>query len=313
MIPGESTITLQQLRYFARVADLGNFTRAAEACAVSQPSLSQQIAKLEEELGQPLFERLGRGVRLTEAGRSFRQRVDQILAMLEDARSGISDLPDRGRLVVAAIPTIAPYYLPNLLHEFALECPLCQIEVIEDVTTVTLRRCLEGEIDLALLALPIHGDSLHVESLFTEELLAVFPANHPLAGRSRVSLRDLTDQPFVLLNEAHCLTGATLGFCHRRNFSPVMTSQVHQLATIQELVRLGRGVSLVPAMAAQLDTNPGRVYRPLAGDRPTRTIALVWNRLRFQSQLFRRFVCFLRKRKPPLESEGSCDEPAGER
>jgi LysR family transcriptional regulator, hydrogen peroxide-inducible genes activator len=296
----DSDVSMQQLRYFARVAELENFTRAAEVCHVSQPSLSQQIGNLEKKLGQPLFERLGRGVRLTEAGRFFKQRVDQILSLLEDARSGVIDSPDRGRLVVAAIPTIAPYYLPSVLHEFARECPLARVEVVEDVTTVTVRKVMEGVVDVAVLALPVQGDSLEVEALFTEELLAVFPAGHPLTAKSRVSLRDLADEVFVLLHEAHCLTGTTLGFCQRRAFSPTVTSQVHQLATIQELVRLGGGVSLVPEMAARLDTSPGRVYRPLSGDRPTRTIAIVWNRLRFQSQLFRRFLCFLRKQKPTL-------------
>jgi LysR family hydrogen peroxide-inducible transcriptional activator len=294
---------MHQLRYFARVAELGSFTRGAAACKVSQPSLSQQIAKLETELGQPLFERLGRGIRLTDAGRSFKQRVDQILDMVERARAGVVDSPDRGRLVVAAIPTVAPYFLPEILHRFAEECPHAQVEVIEDVTAVTVRKCLEGEVDLALLALPIQGDALHVEALFAEELLAVFPAGHPLAAKPRITLRDLADQPFVLLNEAHCLTGTALGFCQRRAFSPVVTSQAQQLITIQELVRLGRGVSLIPAMAMRADSNPGRVYRPLSGDRPTRTVALVWNKLRFQTQLFKRFVGFLRKNQPTPTEE----------
>jgi LysR family hydrogen peroxide-inducible transcriptional activator len=295
---------MHQLRYFVRVAELGSFTRAAEAIPVSQPSLSQQIAKLENELGQPLFERLGRGIRLTDAGRHFKQQVDQILNLVERARSGMVDSPDQGRLVVAAIPTIAPYYLPEILHRFAEECPKAQIEVREDVTTVAVRRCLEGEVDLALLALPIQSDSLHVEALFTEELLAVFPTGHPLTEKPKVSLRDLTDQPFVLLNEAHCLTGTTLGFCERHRLAPVVTSRAQQLLTILELVRLGRGVSLVPAMAVRADTNPGRAYRSLTGDRPTRTVALVHSKQRFQSQLFKRFVGFVKRYKPSADGVG---------
>src|SRR5687767_213130 len=110
---------LNQLRYFAKVAELGNFTRAAEACHVSQPSLSQQIAKLEYELGHPLFERLGRGVRLTDAGRQFRDRAVAILGLVAEARTGIADEPDAGRVVVGAIPTIAPYFLPAVLTRFA--------------------------------------------------------------------------------------------------------------------------------------------------------------------------------------------------
>jgi LysR family hydrogen peroxide-inducible transcriptional activator len=167
--------------------------------------------------------------------------------------------------------------------------------VVEEVTAVVVRKCLEGEIDLAFLVLPIQSDTLHAEALFTEELLAVFPTGHPLLSRSPLNLQDLSGEPFVLLQEAHCLTDNTLGFCHRQSFSPVVTSQVQQLATILELVRLGQGVSLIPAMACRSDGNPGRTYRSLAGDRPTRTVALVWNKLRFQSRLFQRFVCFLRQ------------------
>ena len=114
---------MHQLRYFAKVADLGNVTRAAEACFVSQPSLSQQLAKLERELGQPLFERLGRGVRLTEAGRLFKRYCDQILSLTEDARTRVADDPDSGRIVLAAIPTVAPYFLPGVLTRFAKLAP----------------------------------------------------------------------------------------------------------------------------------------------------------------------------------------------
>ena len=110
---------MHQLRYFAKVAELGNVTRAAEACGVSQPSLSQQVAKLERELGLPLLERLGRGVRLTAAGTVFREYAAQILALAEQARTRVADEPDRGKLTVAAIPTVAPYFLPGVLTAFA--------------------------------------------------------------------------------------------------------------------------------------------------------------------------------------------------
>ena len=120
---------LHQLRYFTKVAELGNFTHAAKACHVSQPSLSSQIAKLERELGQPLFERQVRGARLTDAGQRFKERVDQILHLLEDARECVQDEGDAGRLTIAAIPTIAPYLLPQLLADFAHQHPHAEIEV----------------------------------------------------------------------------------------------------------------------------------------------------------------------------------------
>jgi LysR family hydrogen peroxide-inducible transcriptional activator len=287
---------LQQLKYFAKAAELANFTRAAAACQVSQPSLSQQIINLEKELGQPLFERLGRQVRLTEAGRMLKERADQVFELLDDARTRISDDPDSGRLTIAAIPSIAPYYLPGVLEAFRREAPRVQIEVVEDVTQIALRRLHDGDVDLAILALPISGSQLHVEPLFTEELQLVLPLRHSLASKSRLTIKDLTDEPFLLLNDSHCLTQNTLSYCERRQFQPLVTSRISQLTTLQELVTLGQGVSLIPRMAAEIDTNPTRVYRSLSGEKPARTIALAWHKQRFQSRVFRRFVAWLKQR-----------------
>lgn len=280
---------LHQLRYFAAVARLGNFTRAAEACHVSQPTLSQQIAKLEAELGQSLFDRSGRGATLTDAGRAFKDRVDQALAMLDDAKECVTADTGAGRLVVAAIPTVAPYFLPRVLLTFARDHPRARVEVREYTTAECLAHLTAGEIDLAVLALPVRDEHLDTDPLFTEELLLAVPTGHRLAGKTAVRLKDLAEEPFVLLNEAHCLSGQTVGFCARHALAPLVTAHLQQLGTVLELVRLGHGVSLVPAMAARTDHDPGRVYRPLAGEKPTRTLGIVWSKLRFRSPLFRAF------------------------
>lgn len=285
---------LHQLRYFAKVAELGHFTRAAEACGVSQPSLSQAVAKLEADLGTPLFERLGRGVRLTDAGQKFRERANHILRLLDDARASVTDAPDAGRLVVAAIPTVAPYLLPRALTAFAADRPRVEVEVIEETTDRAVARALAGDADLVVAALPLRHDDLRVEPLLTEELLAVLPAAHPLAARPRVTLKELAAERFVLLNEAHCLTGTALEFCARRKAAPVVTARMHQLTTVLELVRLGHGVSLVPAMAAAADPSKHRVYRPVAGEKPTRTLAVGWSVRRHHSAVASRFVETLR-------------------
>ena len=285
---------MHQLRYFARVADLGNFTYAAKACHVSQPSLSFQIAKLERQLGQPLFERQSRGAKLTNAGLRFKERVDQILRLIVDAQACMQDDTDSGRLVVAAIPTIAPYLLPSALARFSKQFPLAQIEVIEETTEHIIRMCAEGDVDLSIIALPIAHTNLEVTPLFKEELLAVLPKGHQLAKKKRLVLDDLAKQPFVLLHEAHCLTDQTRGFCTRHLITPITTARTHQLTTVLELVRLGHGISLIPAMAAKMDQHPDRVYRRFRGTIPARTIALGWNRLRYQSQLFKTFVRFLK-------------------
>jgi LysR family hydrogen peroxide-inducible transcriptional activator len=285
---------LHQLRYFAKVAELGHFTRAAGACGVSQPSLSQAVAKLEEELGTRLFERLGRGVRLTEAGEKFRDRAAHIVRLVDEARTAVTANPDDGRLVVAAIPTVAPYLLPKVLTAFAEECPQAELEVIEETTERAVGRTAAGEADLLIAAMPLRHDDLHFEPLFTEELLAVLPAAHPLAVKPRISLKELSAERFMLLNEAHCLTGTTLAFCARRNSSPVVTARMHQLMTVLELVRLGHGVSLIPQMAAAADPSKHRVYRPITGEKPTRTLAVGWSERRYHSPAFGRFLEVLR-------------------
>lgn len=281
---------MHQLRYFAKTAELGNVTRAAEVCLVSQPSLSQQIAKLERELRQPLFQRHGRGVRLTDAGRAFKIYADQILALADDAKACVADDAEAGRLAVAAIPTVAPFYLPEVLVRFAALCPLAELEIVEETTDRVLRLLAEGEIDLAVLALPVRADHLQTKTLFTEELVAALPENHPLATKPKLTIKDLAAESFVLLHEAHCLTGGALSFCSRHALSPIVTARMHQLVTVLELVRLGHGVSLVPRMAARGD---GVVFRPLSGDKPKRTLALAWHRLRFRTKLSQRFAEFL--------------------
>ena len=281
---------LHQLRYFAKVAQLGSFTRAAEACSVSQPSLSQQIIKLERDLGRPLFERLGKRILLTEAGHRLKPLADQVLRLVEEVKDRIDDDQDAGRLVVAAPPTVVPYFLTRVLSEFTRRFPKAQVEVVEEVTASIVRKCLDFEIDLAVLPLPIGHHDLRVEPLFEEELLVLLPAGHPLAKKAKVTLKDLQDEPFILLNDAHCLTGSALGFCQQRRFRPIITSRVNQLATIQELVSLGQGVSLVPAMARAADASTLRVYRSLAGERPTRTLGLVRQSHRIPSPLADQFM-----------------------
>jgi LysR family transcriptional regulator, hydrogen peroxide-inducible genes activator len=285
---------LQQLRYFAKAAQLGSFTKAAEACLVSQPSLSQQIAKLEQELGQPLFERLGRGAKLTEVGKAFKDRVEQILKLVDEAKASAADAPDAGRLVVAAIPTIAPYFLPQIIAAFAAAHPKAHVELVEEPTSTILSLCGNGDVDCGVAALPLRAIQYVVEPLFEEELLAVLPAGHPLAEKKRLRLEDLVAEPFVLLNDAHCLSELTMAFCKRKSVVPFATARLHQLATVLELVRLGHGVSLIPAMAAAGDHCPERVYRSLDGDKPTRTIALVWNPERFQTKLFHSFLSWMK-------------------
>lgn len=290
---------IQQLRIFLKVAEQGSFTRAARDCGVSQPAISQQIGKLEASLGRPLFERQGRQVALTEAGETLRRRAMQIVSLVEDTARLLCDDGETGKVVVSAIPTVAPYLMPGLLEAFHERHPRARMEVNEEVTEAVVRRCSLGEIDVGVLAMPASRGYLQFETLFQEELLLATAADHPLADRDRVELDDLRDFPFVLLDEAHCLSDDIRGFCRRRLFQPVTTGRVSQLAMVQELVAQGFGISLVPAMAVRPDPGGRLRYRSLDGERPSRTITACWNPDRYQSRLMIRFLETLKGRSAP--------------
>jgi len=292
-------VELDQLSHFLRVAALGSFTRAAEEIGLSQSALSRSIQRLEEELGQPVLERKTRSVGLTDAGLLLQARAQQVLTMIDDVKAEISDDGQSGRIRVGAIPTIAPYFLPDLLRKFSHAYPDASIIVQEETTEKLLKRCTDGELDVAILALPAPVKYLEVEELFDEELLLVLPPAHPLAAKKQIRLSDVEPYPFVLLDEAHCLSDNIVSFCRQRSVHPVTVEHTSQLAMVQELVSLAHGVSMIPKMAERLDQTDRRLYRSLSGIRPKRTVAVIWNPYRFQSRLVEAFKECLRRHRIP--------------
>ena len=290
---------LGQLRYFSKIVEHRSFTRAAQDCSVSQPALSQQIAKLEKELGQPLFERQGRSIRLTPAGQLLQTQAEKILQLVDDAKRQITDDGQTGRIGISAIPTIAPYLIPQILSAVGDQFPRASFVVGEDTTETLLKRCSNGDVDVGIIALPAKAKYLSIEPLFEEELLLALPAAHPLCQRARISSKDIVDEPFVLLGDTHCLVDSIESFCNQKNFQPVTTARIEQLTTIQNLVALGLGVSFVPKIATQDDLGGKVVYRSISGDKPTRKIAICWNPYRYQSQLLSNFI------KAMIEFSGS--------
>ncbi|MFG0289957.1 MAG: LysR family transcriptional regulator [Rhodopirellula sp. JB044] len=280
---------MDQLAYFQCVAETKNFTHAAERLSLSQSALSRAIQRLEDEVGQPLFERKPRCVELTDAGLIFQSRAEQILLIVEDMKAEICDDGQTGRLRIGAIPTIAPYFLPELLRQFADQFPNANLIVQEDTTDNLVRRCKQGELDVAILALPIPTKYVEIDNLFDEELSLVMPPDHPLTKKKQIRLSDIQHEPFVLLNEAHCLSDNIVSFCRQRSVHPLAVERANQLAMVQELVALSHGVSLIPEMAKNLDQTDRRVYRSLSGAKPKRTVVAIWNPYRFQSQLLIRF------------------------
>ncbi|QDT38803.1 LysR family transcriptional regulator [Stratiformator vulcanicus] len=283
-----------QLRYFLALSTRENFTRTAAELGISQPALSRSIQKLEEELGQPLFDRRARAVTLTDAGQLLQSRARQVLTLVDETKAEISDDGRSGRIRIGAIPTIAPYFLPELLGRFAEEFPGASVIVREQTTDLLLKAITQGEVDLAVVALPFPAKYIEIEELFAEELFLVLPPGHDLIQKTSIRLTDIEPLPFVLLDEAHCLSDNIVSFCRNRNFHPVSVERTSQLAMVQELVALSHGISMIPAMARDVDGSGRRVYRSLSGKKPTRTIAAVWNPYRFQSRLLEAFKDRLR-------------------
>ena len=286
---------LHQLRYFCAIADTGSFSRAAEQCHVAQPSLSQQILKLEDELGVRLFDRLGRSVRLTEVGKIFLPRARAVLRELEAARGDVVERKDSiaGPVTVGAIPTVAPYLLPSILTAFSKKFPQALLTVIEEITPVLLDRLRASTVDVAILALPIRGHEFDSFPLLTEPLFAVLPKKHPLAHRRSISLKDVRKEPFLLLRDGHCFRENAVAACDRARVHPQVIFESGQFSSLLGMVGAGMGVSIIPQMA--VDKKAGCRYVSISDPEATRTIGVVVLRGRSLTRANLGFLSLLRQ------------------
>ena len=261
-----------QLRYVCAIAETGSFSRAAERCQVAQPSLSQQVLKLEEDLGTKLFDRLGRSVRLTEAGRAFLPHARSILSQLEMARSSVADKCEDlgGSVAIGVIPTIAPYLMPGYTAAFAKKYPDAKLRIVEETTPVLVDSLRDLSIDFAILALPLRHKDLELIPLRTEPLFVVLPKSHPRAGAETLSLKDLRGESFVMLRDGHCFRDLSIAACAQARVIPRIAFESGQFSSLFGMVAAGVGISLVPEMA--IDRNVGCRYVRLSDARATRTI-----------------------------------------
>jgi len=258
-------------------------SRAADRCRVSQPTLSQQVRRLEASLGHALFDRLGRGVALTPAGRALLPRARRVLSELDEARGGLDEAVagGAGRLRLGAIPTIAPYVLPAVVSRLRRRMPMASVEIEESLTESLVERLLAGELDAAIVSTPIDADGVELRVLGSEPMLVVSPGGRAASGRlaltpgsGGVTLGDLRGRPRVALHEMHCLGRQISGFCGLRRIGGEVACRTAQLSTLLEFVRLGMGLSIVPEMAAASDRAEGRRYARFQRGGPTREIAL---------------------------------------
>lgn len=288
---------LHQLEYLLAVAEEASFSRAAGRVGVTQPSLSQQVRKLEDELGHRLLDRLPKGVVPTEAGRQLLEHARRVLAEIADARRRIGDTPGHvsGALSVGAIPTIAPFLLPAALRRFAGRWPDVKLDVVEDVTARLIGMLERGELDVAVLSSADVPPTVHSEKVAAEPLRLMLPARHPLARRKAVPWSAVEGERLLVLQEMHCLAGQVTRFCERSRVRPPVFMRGAQLSTIAALVAAGLGVSVVPEMMCRAARWDGCAFRPIAGESPSRDLCVAWSLLRYRTNAARAFDALVRE------------------
>jgi LysR family hydrogen peroxide-inducible transcriptional activator len=299
---------IRQLRYFTAIARTGSFTRAAEELGIAQPSLSQQIRTLEKQIGNPLFERLGRSVRLTAHGEALRQPAADILQQVAEAKSSLDQLQEgvRGRLRVGVIPTIMPYLIAPRVGEFSRRFPDVDLQFTEDTTLHLIEKLQSGDIDLAISGLPVRNPDIVCSELTREPLFLAVAEKHPLAREKSIDLQALQHERFLLLKEGHCLRDDVLRTCARGRTELHRVFETDQLASIFEFVRSGFGLTVVPAMTASYSS--GCKLIPLRGN-GFRRIGYLRARRHFVSRPMREFTLWLRtlvERTPAKDPAGSC-------
>jgi len=277
-------VTLQQVEYFLAVARAGSFSRAAADLHVAQPSVSEQLRKLERELGAPLFTRRPRGVELTEAGRAFRPYAERVLAELENGRRAVLDQAQavRGRVRIGAPPTVGTHVLPSVLASFRARYAEAELVLTQAPTRLIIDALLRGELDLAVAQLPAARPELASLELFSEDLVAVVAADHPLAHQQDVALADLADQPFVLPWEGYELRATVVNACEAAGFTPRVGAEAGDLDTVLRFVGAGLGVSIVPRLAIEPELPSAPVALPLREPKLRRHLGLLWPRARYQ-------------------------------
>jgi LysR family hydrogen peroxide-inducible transcriptional activator len=243
---------LHQLKYFCAVARTGSFTRGAEEEGVTQPTLSQQIRKLEHSLGVALFERRGRNVRLTQPGERLLPMAQEVLRHVVDARQALECLRGdiRGPLRVGCIPTVMPYLLAPRAAEFQSRYPDVELHLLEDTTARLAQQLQAGEVDVAIVGLPVPHRDLVCSELFREPLMLAVPMTHRLARAATVAPSELRRDRLLILREGHCFRGEALAACRRTPPRLGVFFETDQFASIFSLVAGGFGVSIVPEMAS---------------------------------------------------------------
>lgn len=279
---GKYSMNIRDLHYLVALAEHRHFGRAADASFVSQPTLSTQIRKLEEELGVTLVERAPRRVILTPIGEEIVERTRHILHELEQlhvvARRSLD--PEAGTIRLGIFPTLGPYLLPHVIPQVRERFPRLELLLVEEKTEMLLRKLREGQLDAAILALPLHDEQLHVELLFEESFLLAVSTKHPLAAHKTITLDDIRQESLLLLDDGHCLRDQALDVCRLAGADERSGFRATSLETLRQMVIAEVGITLMPQLAVSppVPPSPEIGLIPFEAPSPHRRIAMIWRR-----------------------------------
>jgi LysR family hydrogen peroxide-inducible transcriptional activator len=283
-------MNLRVFEYLLALEKNGGFRLAAEECSVSQPALSIQIRRTEEELGVRLLERNPRGFIFTASGREVLKRARIIMQQVGEveALAKVWDDPHSGTLALGAFPTLAPYYFPVIIDHLVDAYPNLHINLIEEKTQVLVNRLHDGTLDAAFLAFPAESELLEHGKIFSEEFLVGVSPKHPWAGRKTIRPSQLVAEPLLLLEEGHCLRGQALDFCAHAGLGEVLNFRASSMQTLLQMVSMGRAISLIPRCVARQN---GQIhYLNIQGVAPKRTIGLFWRKSSVRRELMLELV-----------------------
>lgn len=293
---------LRQLQYTIQIAEERNFSRAADKLHIAQPSLSQQLSKLEQELGVKLFQRNTSSVELTHAGASFIEHAQKILDAVEQLRQEMDDISQlrAGRVVIGSMPITGSHLLPYVLPAFKKTYPEIQVNLLEDTSLNLEKLTAGGGTDLSLLSLPLQESSLTYEPIGEEMIDLAVPPGHPLAELEHhpegVAIERLKDEPFIVLKKGQGFRTMTIDLCKSAGFEPNVVFESNNIETVQSLVAAGMGITFVPrfiARAKRSELIP--VYVPLAAPVPSRTLVIAYRKGRYLSKAAEAFIQTFKK------------------
>jgi len=275
-------MNLRALQYFVKLADLRHFSKAADACFVSQPTLSTQIRKLEEELGVQLVERAPKNILLTPVGEEIAERARLVLSDVDQIRAVArrSGDPASGILRLGLFPTLAPYLLPHVVPGMRRTYPKLTLQLSEEKTETIITMLRQGELDAGLLALPISDEGLEITPLFDEPFVVAVPENHVLAEQDEICLSDLENAELLLLEEGHCLREHALEVCALSGARERVDFHATSMETLRQMVAAEVGVTLMPILAVKppIAKTGNLAIRRFKAPAPSRTIALAWRK-----------------------------------